>query len=144
LKCQSSRKMQFVTHLRTIIVKSIFVYFSCINKFLTGRNLLDLFALKLHTHFGFNCVLSHFENSYTGHFDTRPLLYIFECSKFYRKHTHYFFQQNEANNHNTHRNTDAIVTTQEKSPHNNADNTYNKLPRELKLIKSYFLLKKTV
>jgi hypothetical protein len=82
---------------------------------------------------------------------TLPSLYIFECSKFFRKHTHYFVQQNEAHNYNTRRNTDAQVTTQSKSPHNNAANAYNKLPRELKSIKSYqtfvkklreFLLKK--
>jgi Reverse transcriptase (RNA-dependent DNA polymerase) len=68
---------------------------------------------------------------------TLPSLYIFECSKFYRKHTHYFAQQNEAHNYNTRRNTDAQVTTHSKSPHNNAANAYNKLPRELKSIKSY-------
>jgi hypothetical protein len=68
---------------------------------------------------------------------TLPSLYIFECSKFYRKHKYYFAQQSATHNHNTRRNADALVTTHSKSPHNNVANTYNKLPRELKSIKSF-------
>jgi hypothetical protein len=68
---------------------------------------------------------------------TLPSLYIFECSKYYRKHNHYFTQQNATHNYNTRRNADALVLTQSKSPHNNVANTYNKLPRELKSISSY-------
>jgi hypothetical protein len=68
---------------------------------------------------------------------TLTSLYILECAKFYRKHTHYFAQQSSTHNHNTRRNADALVTTQSKSPHNNVANMYNKLPRELKSVKSF-------
>jgi hypothetical protein len=68
---------------------------------------------------------------------TLPSLYIFECSKFYRKHNFYFAQQSATHNHNTRRNADALVTTHSKSPLTNVANTYNKLPRELKSIKSF-------
>jgi Reverse transcriptase (RNA-dependent DNA polymerase) len=68
---------------------------------------------------------------------TLTSLYIFECAKFYRKHTYYFAQQSSTHNYNTRRNADALVTTQSKSPYNNVANMYNKLPREFKTIKSF-------
>ena len=48
-----------------------------------------------------------------------------------------FAQQSTIHNYNTRRNAGALVTTQSKSPHNNVANMYNKLPRELKTIKSF-------
>jgi Reverse transcriptase (RNA-dependent DNA polymerase)/Endonuclease-reverse transcriptase len=75
---------------------------------------------------------------------TLPSLYIYECSKFYRKHTHYFTQNNETHAHNTRRNRDVLVRSSSKSPYNNIATTYNKLPREIKAIESYGSFVKTL
>jgi hypothetical protein len=73
---------------------------------------------------------------------TLPSLYI--CSKFYRTHSHYFFQNTETHAHKTRRNRDVLVRSCSKSPYNNVANTYNKLPREIKAIECYTSFVKTL
>jgi len=67
---------------------------------------------------------------------TLPSLFILECAKFCRKHPHYFRLNTATHSHNTRRNTDISVTDTNKSPSNNVAKVYNKLPRNIKEIKS--------
>jgi len=75
---------------------------------------------------------------------TLPSLFIFECAKFYRKHPHYFRLNTATHLHNTRRNTDISITDTNKSPSNNVAKVYNKLPRNIKEIKSYNTFVKTL